>query len=817
VVFVARVNKVPLEDELQSSYLEYAMSVIIGRAIPDVRDGLKPVQRRILYAMYASNNVHSQPTKKSVKAVAEVMGKFHPHGDAAIYDALARMAQDFTMNHTLIEGQGNFGSMDGDPPAAMRYTEARLAKISEELLEDLEKNTVKFVSNFDNTETEPEVLPAKFPNLLINGTSGIAVGVATSMPPHNLGEVCDAAMHLLAHSDATIEDIMAIIKGPDFPTGGIAVMSGSALNGYRYGKGQLTIKAKTEIDDKKNRIIITEMPFNVNKATFVENVASLARDKKIVGIRDIRDESDMKGVRVVIELKEDANPQQLLNQLFKHTQLETTFPLINLVVLGNTLRSMNVLQLLNAFITHRREVVTKRSAYELTVAKDRLHIVDGMLIAIASINEIIRTIKESKEVSEARSRLISGFSLSEKQANAILDMKLSRLTQLENTSLNKEKAELEGKITYYTEVLADAGKIDEIIRNETLEIKKKYARPRKTEIIFADDSVEIQDEDLINDDEVSILLTNSGYVKRMNIASYKGQERGGKGIIAMNLKEGDFIKKMITARNKDFIICVSNRGRIYWLKAYNIPEGSRYSEGKAIVNLLNLKDEKIVTILNIKDFSKARIAFLTRKGTVKRMNAALFSKPRSTGVRAITLNDGDDIADAIVFTEPLLIAVTKSGKSIKFSENDVRQTGRSAAGVRGIRLRDGDVAKNLIAANETGSVLTVSEKGYGKVTDIIEYRTQGRGGSGVLNLKVNDKTGPVAKALYVNKERKLLLKNSLGVSIMIPIASIRVTGRAASGVRLMKLEPGAKVIDAKLIEDSEDILSADSAPPVVPV
>ena len=654
------------------------------------------------------------------------------------------------------------------------------------------------------------------PNMLINGASGIAVGVATNIPPHNLSEVCDALLFTLEHKEAAVDDLMGIIKGPDFPTGGIAIMSQNAYNGYKYGRGQLTLRAKTNIDEKKRRIEITEMPYNVNKATFIENVAHLARDKKIIGIRDIRDESGRGGVSVIIELKEDANPEQILNQLFKHTQLEVTVPLINLAVEGRMLKSFNIIQMLAAFINYRREVITRRSNFELNVAKDRLHIVSGLLIAISQISEVIETIKKSKEVGEARKSLMANYSLSEKQANAILDMRLSRLTQLENDSLNKEKSELETRIAYHTEVLANPSKVDEIIGNETKDIKKKYGRPRKTEIVYMDQQSDIKDEDLISDDEVSVILTNSGYVKRMGTGSYKEQDRGGKGIIAMNVKEGDFIKHMITARNKDFIICVSNLGRIYWLKAYNIPEGGRYSEGKAIVNLLNLKDEKIVTIFNIKDFSKAKIAFLTSRGTMKKINASLFSKPRATGVRAITLNDGDDLVDAIVFTEPLLIAVTKNGKSIKFAETDIRQTGRSAAGVRGIRLHDKDAAKNIIAANMAGSILTVSEKGYGKITDISEYRQQGRGGSGVLNLKVNDKTGPVAKALYVTNEKKLLLINSLGVSIMIPIASIRVTGRAASGVRLMKVEPGAKVIDAKLMEDDSTNDPQSAAEPAAP-
>ncbi|VVB77009.1 DNA gyrase subunit A [uncultured archaeon] len=798
---MSKVNAVRLEDELQSSYIDYAMSVIIGRAIPDVRDGLKPVERKILYGMYNINNVHSQPTKKSAKIVGEVMGKFHPHGDMALYGTLVRMAQNFSMNHTLVEGQGNFGSVDGDPPAAMRYTEVRLAKIAEELLNDLDKGTVKFVPNFDNTEKEPELLPSAFPNLLLNGAAGIAVGVATSIPPHNLGEICDAIVCLLEKKDATVDDVMGIVKGPDFPTGGIAIMSGNAFNGYRYGRGQLTIKAKAEIDEKKGRIVITEFPYNVNKASFVENVAHLARDKRIVGIRDIRDESDRKGISVVIELKNDAEPQQILNQLFKHTSLEVTFPLIYLAVHGKSLQSLNILQLFSAFITYRREVVTNRSRYELNVAKDRLHIVEGLLLAITKIDEIIAAIKGSREIGEARSGLISGFGLTEKQANAILDMKLGRLTHLESDSLNGEKKELEGTIGHYAEILADPAKIDAIIRAETLEIRRKYATPRKTELLFMEEEGEIQDEDLISDEQVSVILTNSGYVKRLNISNYKEQERGGKGIIAMNLKEGDFVKQVTTARNKDYIIFVTDQGRIFWLKAYNVPEGSRYSEGRAVANLLKLEKEKVVTMFNIKDFANSKIFFLTAKGVVKKIRASLFSKPRSNGVRAITLRGGDSIADVSVYTnEEFMIVTTAKGKSIKFKEATVRSIGRSAAGVRGIRLRPEDSARNVISASSAGSLLTISEKGYGKITEIGKYRIQGRGGSGIMNLKVNEKTGPVAKALFVGGESKtLLLMNSAGVSITIPIASIRITGRAASGVRLMKLAPGIKVIDAEVL------------------
>jgi DNA gyrase subunit A len=581
-------------------------------------------------------------------------------------------------------------------------------------------------------------------------------------------------------------------------------MSQNAANGYKYGRGQLTVRGRANVDAEKGRITITEIPYNVNKAALMESIADMARAKRVVGVRDLRDESDRNGISIVIELTRDANAEQILNQLYKHTQLETTFPLISLAVTGNVLKSFSVLQLLGTFINYRRGVVTKRSQHELKVARERLHIVEGLQVAISRIEDVVAAIRGSNEVAEARSKLMSGFSLTEKQASAILDMKLSRLTQLEKGALDKEAVELGVSIKHYSDVLADSAKIDAIIKEEMLELKKKYGRPRRTEIVHMDEEVTIQDEDLINDDEVSVILTASGYVKRMGTVNYKEQERGGKGIIAMNLKEGDFVKHMITLRNKDYILFLSTKGRLYWLKAYSVPEGSRYSEGRAIANLLNLKDEGIVTMFRIKDFETSSIFFITAKGKIKRTSAKLFSKPRVTGVHAISLNEGDEIADAIVVKDQkYIIIATKNGKSIRFSVDDVRPMGRSAAGVRGIRTHEGDSAKNIIAAGDEGSVLTVSEKGYGKITDVAEYRMQGRGGGGVINLKVNDKTGPVAKVLFLNKEPKLLLINSKGVSIMIPTASIRVTGRAASGVRLMKTEPGAKVIDARLMLDSE--------------
>ncbi|MDE1860242.1 MAG: DNA gyrase subunit A [Candidatus Micrarchaeota archaeon] len=788
---------VSLEGELQSSYIDYAMSVIISRAIPDARDGLKPVQRRVLYAMYSIKNFHDQPTKKSARVVGEVIGKFHPHGDTAIYDALARLAQDFSMNHLLVEGQGNFGSIDGDPPAAMRYTEVRLQKLSEQILDDIEKNTVDFVPNFDDTEKEPVVLPAKVPNLLINGATGIAVGVATSIPPHNLAEICDAIMLRIDKKESTIEDMLNVIKGPDFPTGGIAVMSQNAYNGYKFGRGQLTIKAKADINEAQKKVIIKEIPYNVNKSNLIQTMAELARDKKIVGLRDIRDESDKNGIRIVIDYKEEGSGEQILNMLYKHTQLQVTFPLINLAIIGKSLKSLNILQLIDTFLTHRREVVLRRSKYELEVAMARLHIVEGLLIAIEHIDQIIATIKGSSEVEEARKKLMEGYSLTEKQANAILDMKLSRLTRLENNSLAQEKKELETKVAYYQKVIRTPEEIDRIIREETADIKKKFGRQRRTEILHAEEDVIITDEDTISDEKITIIFTNSGYVKKLSLAAYREQARGGRGIISINLKEGDYTRQILTCNNKDYLICITNAGRVYWLKAYNVPEGGRYSEGKAIVNLLNIKDEKVLSIINIKDFQNADIVFLTAKGLIKKTKAMLFSKPRSNGVRAITLNQGDEIVDVIIQrAEKYFTIATKNGKSIKFEGTDVREIGRSGMGVRGIRLSGNDVAENIIATGDNGSLLTITEKGYGKITDVNEYRLQGRGGGGVKNIKVSDKTGPVAKCIFISNQTKVILINSLGVSITFPISMIRVTGRVASGVRLMKLEAGAKVVDA---------------------
>ncbi len=798
---MAKINDVILEEELQASYIDYAMSVIIGRAIPEARDGLKPAQRRILYAMYKMNNTHNQPTKKSARIVGETLGKYHPHGDIAVYDTLVRMAQSFSMNHTLVEGQGNWGSVDGDGAAAQRYTEARLTKFSEEILEGLEQETVDMVPNFDNTEKEPWILPGKIPNLLINGASGIAVGVATSIPPHNLIEICEAVIFRLGKKETTPEEIMDIIKGPDFPTGGVAVMTPTSMNGYVHGRGQLTIKGKTEIDTKSNKITITEIPYNVNKSQLIQNIAALTREKRITGIRDIRDESDRKGISVVVELKQGENPEQVLNQLYRHTQMEVTYPIINLAIVGKSLKSLNILQLIDTFIAHREEVILRLSKYELGVAKDKLHITEGLLKAIENIDSIIELVRSSSEAKEAKAKMVSKFGLSEKQADAILEMRLSRLTKLEDESLQKEKTNLEEKIKHHTEIINSKEKINSIIKEEMAELKKKYGRPRKTEIVFSEGGAEITEEDMISNDKVTVILTEEGYVKRMNTGNYKEQARGGKGIISINLKEGDSVRQIINCNNKDYLVCISNNGRAYWLKAYNVPESSRYSEGRAIVNLLNIEGERVVGLLDVKKFVDSKIVFLTKKGTIKRMKGELFSHPRSTGVRALTLAGGDEIADATAYSgEKYLIIVTKNGKAIRFSEDELRFTGRTSMGVRGIRAASGE-AQNIFAANDDGSILAITENGFGKITPIREYRLQARGGKGVRNIKITQKTGPVSRSMFIGKEKHLILINTRGKSITIPISSIRITGRSASGVRLMRMDEGAKISGAILFEE----------------
>ncbi|MEM3791290.1 MAG: DNA gyrase subunit A [Candidatus Micrarchaeaceae archaeon] len=796
------INKVPVEEEMQRSYIDYAMSVIIGRAIPDVRDGLKPVQRRILYAMYKIGNTHDKQTKKSARIVGETIAKYHPHGDAAVYDSLVRMAQDFSLNCLLVEGQGNMGSIDGDPPAAMRYTEVRLTRIAEEMLEDIEENTVDFIPNFDNTEEEPLVLPAKFPNLLINGASGIAVGVSTSILPHNIIEVCDAIMHRLEHDSCSPSDIMEIIKGPDFPTGGIAIISETTMNGYISGRGRISVRAR--IEEEGDDLVIKEIPFGLNKSDLISSIASMVKEKKIIGIEDIRDESDKEGIRIVIECERGIDKEQLKNSLYMHTKLECTIPIINLAVEGRLLKTFSILGMIDAFIEHRRNVIRRKCSFELEKNRSELHITEGLIRAIENLNEVIEIIRKSKNHEEAKSQLTERFSLSEEQTKAILEMKLGSLTSLEREEMEKRRDALAQEIRKLENILGSSKEIDNIIISDMKYLKEKYGKPRKTQIIHSDGISEIREEDvIINKDEV-IVLSRSGYIKRIGLSEYKEQGRGGKGTIASTLKEGDAISKILICKTKSRIVFITNTGRAYSLKAYNIPERGKYSEGRNIRNLLEMREGENVVCLFAED-DRENVLLLTKSGIVKRMNAKKFEKIRSTGIIAITLGE-DEIADAFAYRDAEIVTiVTKKGRFISFNEKDLRVMGRIARGVRGIKLSADDEAVNIIASKKSGYLLVVSEKGYGKLTDFSKYRVQKRGGKGVKTFKVNEKTGMVSKALCVKKEDNVILLSSEGKGIRIPVETIRETGRVASGVRLMKVGPGSKVVDARVAEESSGL------------
>jgi DNA gyrase subunit A len=803
-----------IEKEMQSSYIDYAMSVIVGRALPDARDGLKPAQRRILYAMYKVNNTHDQPTKKSARIVGEVMGKYHPHGDMAIYDTIVRMAQEFSMNYMLVEGQGNMGSIDGDPPAASRYTEVRLSRIADEMLADIEKESVKFVPNFDNTEEEPILLPSKLPNLLLNGASGIAVGVATNIMPHNLSELCDAVIAFIKNRDITSEELLQFIQGPDLPTGGTVFYNNALISSYITGRGTITIRGKHNIEKIKNRnaIIVTEIPYTVNKASMVETIANLVKAKKIVGISDLRDESGKEGIRVVIELRQDADTDVVLNMLYKHTQLEISLPVMNIAVIGNNLVTLNLKQFLKIFVDHRIDVIRKRTQYDLNIATDRLHIVDGLLIAVNDIDKVINIIKKSADIKIARAALIEKYTISDKQANAILDMKLSRLTNLETDSLEKEKKELTKNITELKEILADEGKIYGIIEQETKYLKTKYGRERRTMIEKNFSDKEFDREDLITDEEATVILTNNNYMKRISTKVYRSQDRGGKGVIAIQLKEGDYVKQMASCMLKDYLLIISNKGRAYWLKAYLVPDESRYGVGKAAVNLVKLAEgEKVESIINTRTFTDSYLNFITTSGKIKRIKAEKFSRPRSNGIKAMPIGEGDELADVCLSDgKSELFIATKLGKAQRFKETDIRPMGRGAHGIRGIRLNANDKVVNVLAANENDLIASITEKGFGKVTELNKYRLQKRGGKGVINLKTKEKTGFVVRGLKVANNDNIILISSKGISITFPVEEIRVTGRAASGVRLMRLDSGAVIVDAQTITKSQ--VAATAAP-----
>ncbi len=797
---------VQIEDEMKKSYLDYAMSVIVGRALPDVRDGLKPVHRRILYAMNELGMTSDKPYKKSARIVGEVLGKYHPHGDVAVYDAIVRMAQDFSCRYPLIDGQGNFGSIDGDEAAAMRYTEVRLAKIAEEMLQDIDKNTVNFTPNFDGTLKEPAVLPAKVPNLLINGSSGIAVGMATSIPPHNLREVIDGLILLIDKPQAELAEIMQHIKGPDFPTGAMIYGSQSIVDAYSTGKGAVKVRARASIEEVKDRkrIIVTELPFQVNKANLIESIASLTKDRKVDGIADIRDESNREGIRIVIELSKNASPDIVLNQLYKHTQMETTFGIINLALVDGQPVILTLKELLQHFMEHRKEVVKRRTQFELENAEKRAHILEGLSIALKNIDLAVKIIRSAATGEEAKNILIKELALSEEQAKAVLEMKLQRLVALEQQKIDSEHAELERKISWLKEVLASEHKLLEIIKNELIELRDKYGDKRRTEILEKIEEISI--EDLIPLEQVIITKTHDNYIKRMPIDIYRMQKRGGRGVIGMQTKAEDLVEDLFIASTHDYILFFTNKGRAYWVKVYEIPSGDRYSRGKAIVNLINIqRDERITASIPIKSFSDECYLFMaTKRGTVKKTLCSAFANPRKTGIIAIHLKEGDELVEVKLTrgTEEVVLS-TKNGKAIRFNEKDVRSMGRNACGVRGIRLIGDDEVVSMEIVRKNSTLLTITENGYGKRTSIEEYRCTSRGGRGVITIITSPRNGKVVAVKEVTDGEELLVITSMGVIIRISANSIPVQGRNTQGVKIMNVAEGDKVVGVAKIAREE--------------
>ncbi|MBI2658097.1 DNA gyrase subunit A [Candidatus Woesearchaeota archaeon] len=789
-----------IQEEMKQSYLDYSMSVIVGRALPDARDGLKPVHRRVLFTMWENGLLHNKPFKKSANVVGNCMAKFHPHGDTAIYDTLVRLAQTFSMRYPLVDGQGNFGSVDGDPAAAMRYTECRLTRLAEEMLEDIDRKTVRFIPNFDNSVTEPVVLPSKLPNLLINGSSGIAVGMATNIPPHNLGEVISAIIRQIDNPDISIEEIISIIQGPDFPTGALICGSRGIREAYSTGRGKILVRSRTTIEQDKNRstIIVNEIPFMVNKSELLEEIADLVRDKKIVGISDLRDESDRHGIRVVIELRKDADPNVVLNQLFQHTRMQTTFGIIMLALVSNEPKVLNIKQLIHYYIEHRKDVVRKRTLFDLNKAQTRAHILEGLIIALANINNVIKLIKESKSVDAAKEALTSNYNLTNEQSVAILEMRLQRLTSLEQEKIRQEHAGLLKLIEELESILSSQQKILDIIKKELSELREKYSDARRTQIIELE-SAELVTEDLIKDEEMAITITNSGYIKRLPLQTYKLQHRGGKGVIAAATKDEDIVKDIFVASTHSYILFFTNKGKVHWIKVYNIPEASRQARGKAIINILELGNNEIVTaFVPVRGFdNKSYLVMATKKGTVKKTELMAYSNPRRHGIVAITLEENDELINVeLTDGNQQIILATKNGLAVRFEERNVRSTGRSAQGVRGISLKDNDEVVGMVVASDEKALLSVTENGYGKRTPISEYRLINRGGSGVINIQCSDRNGKVVSICPVLENDDVIFISRNGIIIRMPSSDISIIGRNTQGVRLMKLDGNDKVVSA---------------------
>ncbi|MFA6022734.1 MAG: DNA gyrase subunit A [Candidatus Pacearchaeota archaeon] len=803
-----RVIASEIASEMQRAYIDYAMSVIVSRALPAVEDGLKPVHRRILFAMKAMG-LEKGPTKKSARIVGDTMGKFHPHGDMAIYDALVRMAQDFSLRYPLVHGQGNFGSLDGDNAAASRYTEAKLSKISTELLEDIDKETVPFIPNFDNSVQEPVILPGKLPNLLINGSSGIAVGMTTNIPPHNLTEVCDAIIATIDNPNIDVKELMSFIKGPDFPTGA-TVVGDELFKLYSTGRGGMTVRGKIKTESTKNRelVVIEEIPYMVNKSEMIKQIAELTRDKKLIDVTDIRDESAKGKIRIVVELRKDTDPKFTINRLYKSTNLQTRFNAVLVALVNGIPKTLTLKEIIEAYIHYRRKIVRKRADFDLRKAEDREHIVKGLLIALKNIDEVIEIIKKSKE--EAAENLMKKFGFSKKQVEAILETKLRQLTALEHDKLKKEEAELLELIEKLKKILADEKEIYKIIKKELNELKTNYGDDRRTKVIKT--IQEIEEKDLVLKQDVIITITDKGYIKRMPYKSYHEQNRGGKGMIGTELASDDFVKQIIPCSTHDFLLLFTRRGRMFWLKAYRVPETQRYGKGQAIVNLLSIKDDSISSVMAVKDF-KGYLFMATQLGQVKKIRLDMFAKPRNTGIRIINLpaDNSDSVVDVkIIIDKQEVMLMTKEGQAIRFNSDDVRNMGRASYGVTGINLEDKDSVVSMEIVPMEGknkeTILTVTEKGYGKRSEIDDYRLISRGGKGVINLKASDKTGAVVSTIAVEDKDNLVLTTKKGMVIRTRVKNIRTMGRATQGVRIINLKQGDSVVDiAKLQDTSEEI------------
>lgn len=808
----SKIIPIEISQEMKKSYIDYSMSVIVGRALPDVRDGLKPVHRRILYSMIEQGITPDKPYRKSARIVGDVLGKYHPHGDSSVYMAMVKMAQDFATRGLLVDGQGNFGNVDGDSPAAMRYTEARMSRLATELLRDIDKETVDFGPNFDESLQEPLVLPARYPNLLVNGSNGIAVGMATSIPPHNLGEVIDATVHYIDNRDCTTEDLMEHIAGPDFPTGAMIIGTEGIKEAYRTGRGKVRVRAKAEIEELpkgKQQIVITEIPFQVNKSRLVERIADLVRDKKVEGISDLRDETNRHGIRVVIELKRDVNANIILNNLYKHSQLEETFSIINLAIVDKTPKVLNLKQYLESYVYHQKDVITRRTQFELKKAQARAHILEGLKIALDNIDRVISIIRGSENGQIAKEKLIEEFALSDIQAQAILDMRLQRLTGLERDKIDNEYKELMERITYLESILADENKLFGVIKDEMLAIKDKYADPRRTEIKPAEGEIALKD--LYEEEEIAITLTHLGYIKRLPADTYKSQKRGGRGISALTTREEDFVTDLISTTTHSLMLFFTNRGRVYKLNAYEVPEGKRTSKGTAIVNLLQLNPgEKIARTISFNTDSKENedlkyLLFATKSGIVKKTPISDFKNINKSGLIAINLKDGDELIGVNRTNgEEDIILVTENGMSIRFNENDVRSMGRTATGVKGITLSKGDHVVSMDLISNGADLLVVSEKGFGKRTETEEYRPQIRAGKGIKTYNINSKTGKLVGATLVDEDDEMMMINSNGVLIRIRVNEISIFGRVTSGVKLMKTDEEVEVVSIAKLKGEEE-------------